>query len=290
MLAFPISPIFKHRGSSLLSCTFLYLYKKDTLKKAICLQSFAPVRKEPGDRSEMVTQLLFGETVSLKVSQPTNSFLEIIADADGYEGWVDIKNLETLSFKDYDSLLDSGYKILSCNFVPAPHPCFRGQLVLSSGSIIYGVWEEKMNLNAQCINLRMAQEIRDPSFFKEKCLSWLEIPYLWGGKSCFGVDCSGFTQNLLRQWGKNLPRDASQQAQEGVKIDSVDHAKTGDLAFFGNEGKVTHTGIILDPGRIIHASGKVRYDHLDNEGIHREDSKMYTHHLWGIRRYNLVLQ
>lgn len=238
----------------------------------------------------MVTQLLFGETVSLKGSPLTNSCHEVIGDWDRYPGWVDEKNLEFLSHSEHSALIHSGYKILSCNFTPATHPYHPSMLILSSGSIIYGMWEKKMNLGSQCINLNDSKLIKDPDFFEEKCRAWLEVPYLWGGKACFGTDCSGFTQNLFRQWGKRLSRDASQQVEEGSKIDSVDEAKTGDLAFFGKEGEITHTGIILGPGKIIHASGKVRCDKLDEKGIFREDVKQYTHQLREIRRYTLDFQ
>ena len=108
---------------------------------------------------------------------------------------------------------------------------------------------------------------------------------MWGGRSFFGIDCSGFTQIAFKLNGFKLPRDASQQALIGTPLSFVEEAQAGDLAFFDNEeGKIIHVGIILEDAKIIHASGKVRVDKLDHYGIFNVDSKRYSHHLRVIKR------
>jgi cell wall-associated NlpC family hydrolase len=114
----------------------------------------------------------------------------------------------------------------------------------------------------------------------EVSAKYLNSPYLWGGRSPFGIDCSGFTQIVYKIAGIRIPRDVSQQVQLGVNVDFVNEARPGDLAFFDDhDGKIIHTGIILEKGKIIHASGMVRIDNLDHEGINRSDNRHYTHHL-----------
>jgi cell wall-associated NlpC family hydrolase len=115
---------------------------------------------------------------------------------------------------------------------------------------------------------------------------FLNTPYLWGGRSVFGIDCSGFSQLVFKMAGKRLLRDACQQAGQGTPVKS-DQAQAGDLAFFTNEsGRVVHVGILLEKGLIIHAAGKVRIDQLTAEGIINVDTGLKTHSLSGIRRYS----
>lgn len=120
-------------------------------------------------------------------------------------------------------------------------------------------------------------------------MQYLDVPYLWGGKSKWGIDCSGFCQQVFKHLGIKLPRDAYQQAETGEVVGFLLEAQTGDLAFFDNEeGKITHVGIMLGPNDIIHASGKVRIDKIDNQGIINSDTNQRTHKLRIIKRYRVM--
>ena len=115
---------------------------------------------------------------------------------------------------------------------------------------------------------------------------YLNAPYLWGGKTPFGVDCSGFTQMVYKLNGYVLQRDASQQALEGEPLSFIEESQPGDLAFFDNEeGRIIHVGIIMENNYIIHASGKVRIDRLDHLGIYNAETNRHTHRLRVIKKY-----
>ncbi|HYO21672.1 MAG TPA: C40 family peptidase [Flavisolibacter sp.] len=115
---------------------------------------------------------------------------------------------------------------------------------------------------------------------------FINTPYLWGGRSVFGIDCSGFAQQVFKLFGVKLLRDACLQAGQGAAVKSLDEAKPGDLAFFQNEkGRVTHVGIVLNDKRIVHASGKVRIDSIDADGILNSENGKRTHKMHSIRRF-----
>jgi cell wall-associated NlpC family hydrolase len=117
-------------------------------------------------------------------------------------------------------------------------------------------------------------------FLVETALMYLHAPYLWGGRSPFGIDCSGFVQVVYKFSGIQLPRDAWQQAEKGDLLSFIEESAPGDLAFFDNdEGTIIHVGILLENNRIIHASGKVRIDVIDHQGIYNRDLRAYTHNL-----------
>ncbi len=113
----------------------------------------------------------------------------------------------------------------------------------------------------------------------------MNAPYLWGGKTPFGIDCSGFTQMVYKLNGHALLRDASEQASQGIALSFIEESEPGDLAFFDNsEGQIIHVGIIMEDNHIIHAHGKVRIDRLDHSGIYNIDKKIHTHKLRVIKK------
>lgn len=235
--------------------------------KAISNVSVVPVRAESSDKSEITTQLLFGESVD--ILEQKGNWTKVKIHYDGYEGWVDTKQISSISDEDFAKR--------ETELITAPVLFYnknQKKMLLSIGSEI-----ERENPNDDEIS-----DIREN--IQETALSFLEVPYLWGGRSFFGIDCSGFTQIVYKANGIKIPRDAYQQAEEGQVLDFVEEAEKGDLAFFENEnGKITHTGIMLDNQRIIHAHGKVRIDELDSIGIFNKEQNKHTHRLRFIKRF-----
>lgn len=253
---------------------------------AICHLSVVPVRKDPSDRSEMTTQLLFGDLVEIKGEQ--GNWREIRILDDGYTGWVDKKQLEVLTDEEALILSSSPY-VLSTESVHTATCSKGGYLHLVAGSRL-PYYRDKEFTVSDCLFLFAGNTIipsrPTPAAVHQHAMMYLHSPYLWGGKSPFGIDCSGFTQMVFKLNGVSLPRDAWQQALTGEPLEKNEERRTGDLAFFVNDQqKVVHVGLMLDDLRIIHASGKVRIDTLDQQGIVNGDTKQYSHQLFSVRRY-----
>lgn len=250
----------------------------------ICQLACIPIRKEDSDRSEMTSQLLFGETVD--ILEKTDKWLMIRCHHDQYEGWVDKKQIQALEAIDLRSIKTSTAPLLivrnqdgGFSFLPA-----GSQLrIEGENSILCG------NKSFECSKDDLTNATA-PAEIALGALMFLDTPYLWGGRTLMGIDCSGFTQLIYKMAGKQLPRDAYQQAEVGELIAFIDEAQTGDLAFFDNaEGKITHVGIVINQQKsgektIIHASGKVRMDRLDHQGIYNIELGAYSHQLRFIRR------
>lgn len=239
------------------------------MKKCVIV-SAAPVRREPSDKSEMISQALFGDHVQILESQEKWSMVKM--EADGYEGWIDNKQLGVLQAMEDSRVLSN--PISQCT-------CANGDsILLPAGSLISSLIKcntDQHNWDGSTIAL-------------ESCArQFLNAPYLWGGRTILGIDCSGFTQLVMRLNGKVLPRDAYQQAECGVTVNFIEESQTGDLAFFDNaEGRIVHVGLILRKSQtdvhIIHASGCVRIDALDHEGIFNLTKEEYSHKLRIIKR------
>jgi len=228
----------------------------------ICNVSVAPVRAEKSDRSEMVTQMLFGE--SAEIIEVHENWAHVKLNYDDYEGWMDSKQLSTTEVEKSKSLVSQPFQEFEIH---------GNKYLLSLGSEISESVPDFRWENLRESILQMA-------------LKFLEVPYLWGGRSFFGIDCSGFVQVIFKVHGIKMPRDASQQAQGGEDVAFVEEAQPGDLAFFENEEeKITHVGIMISNSKIIHAHGKVRIDKIDSTGIFNEDQKKYTHKLRFIRDF-----
>ena len=235
------------------------------MEKGICNVSVAPLRAENSHQSEMVSQLLYGEKV--EIIEENGSFSKIKMDFDGYEGWVDAKQISKISEEDFaqktSQILTEDFKFF--NFK-------EDKILLSIGSEIVSDKEQTL------------REATGKSL-SDTAQRFLNVPYLWSGRSFFGIDCSGFTQLVFKVHGIKLPRDAYQQAEMGNVLDFVEESEPGDLAFFENqEGKISHVGIMLEDQKIIHAYGKVRIDLLDSTGIFNKDLGKHTHKLRFVKR------
>lgn len=226
------------------------------MEKAYCRVLIAPVRESNSDKSEMITQMLFGETCEILEVQ--NNFTKIKMDFDGYEGWLDSKQIAK---GDFDKK-----GIVSTPFHIADLP--EGKSVLSIGSEV----DFEIESAIDCSNVRDS--------IVKLAKQFINVPYLWGGRSFFGIDCSGFTQLVYKVHGINILRDAYQQADLGSTRDFLEEAEPGDLAFFENEeGRIIHVGIVLESNQIIHAHGRVRIDTLDYSGIFNAEMNKHTHKL-----------
>jgi len=252
---------------------------------AYCALSVIPVRKDPNDRSEMVTQLLFGERV--EVIDKQDNWRKVKLAFDGYTGWVDKKQLVELELSEY-SRLEAMPPSLSMDIVQLVVLNSHQVVPVVLGSSLTGFNQKKFNFGGTefLYEGNVSTFIKpDASLLLEHAYMYLNSPYLWGGRSPFGIDCSGFTQMAYKLCGISIKRDASQQAENGTLINLVEEANPGDLAFFDNaEGKITHVGFVLPNKMILHASGRVRIDKLDHQGIFNQEVNTYTHNLRLIRR------
>jgi hypothetical protein len=248
------------------------------MKFAFCKVAISPLRKENSDASEMVSQLLFGELIEIIEIQ--DNWTNIRTLSDNYEGWMDTKQFILISEKETRRWLDS-QEVLLNQALPLQTPwgeqwITKGAYIAKSDSGDFAIG----NYNFK-INPKELIKVDDLTSFAS---SYLNTSYLWGGKSAFGIDCSGFTQIVFRAFDKNLPRDAYQQEEHGQDI-AFEDSELGDLAFFTNvKGKIIHVGIILNDSKIIHASGWVRIDELRSDGIYKGDTSEKTHHLHSIKR------
>ena len=256
----------------------------DSLDFGVCRLSIVPVRGEASDKAELVTQLFFGEHYEVLSVSKDKKWLKIRIHFDQYEGWIDAKQHHTISKEHFDYINRADFKITtdittSILYNKNPLTIVMGSIIPISGSELFKM-EEQFAFNGES---KSVGQKRDAEYLKITAQKYLNAPYQWGGKSPFGIDCSGFVQMVFKINGYKLLRDASQQAKQGKAISK--DVEAGDLAFFkGKDEKITHVGMILAPDKIIHASGKVRIDHFNEEGILNGDTKVYSHQLASIRR------
>lgn len=254
------------------------------MKKGICLLSQVPGRSKAADSSEMTTHILFGET--FLILEEEEKWLKIKLDADAYECYLDKKQCTFISESTHQSILAEKPKYVGELIHVATNQVSGELYPLVMGSRLPLIKDGVILIENHSFSYEGQIVSEDsPANLIETAYSFLNSPYLWGGKSPLGIDCSGYTQTVFKLAGVQLPRDAYQQAEIGDTLNFVDEAIAGDLAFFDNaEGKITHVGIMLDNQRIIHASGKVRIDLIDHYGIFNEEINNYSHKLRLIKR------
>jgi len=236
----------------------------------ICKLSIVPVRILNTDKSEMVTQLIYGDI--FLILEEKENWTKIKSDFDNYVGWIDTKQYQKINKTSITNFKKHYYSSDLVEFVENE----KNELVtIIIGSVIS---------NSNILNHKFEGNYLSGKQSRESivkiALLYLNTPYLWGGKTPFGIDCSGFTQMIYRLHGKEIPRDAYQQAEIGTTLSFIEESEAGDLAFFdNNEGKIIHVGVILENNFIIHASGKVRIDRLDQQGIFNAEERKHTHKL-----------
>jgi hypothetical protein len=242
--------------------------------KGICNLAVISLRKSPDSTSEIVSQLLFGDTFN--IHQIENGWVSITTLNDNYNGYISDKQYTIFDGTTDDWVVNTDYPYLEAN---TP----EGKLLLPPGCLLPN--KSKTIIGQQEITIDKLPVVKQISQLAETAIQYLNSPYLWGGKTPFGIDCSGFIQMVFKQCGINLPRDAYQQAEIGETMDFVNECKCGDLVFFDNvDGKIVHVGMMLDHEKIIHASGKVRIDLLDHYGILNTEENYYSHKLRIIKR------
>lgn len=248
------------------------------MRLAACNLSIIPLRSEASHRSEMLSQILFAEL--FEVLEEGQDFVKIKMCDTGYEGWI-----QNNQFTILESVWPAANLLVDRNGGVA---VFNNQTV----SLLHGTKLPGQQLNLGKDKYIIQSKLREVTLedfdteIQHLITDYINSPYLWGGRSRYGIDCSGFSQLIYAHFGVHIPRDAWQQAEKGTVVDFLAESKKGDLAFFDNEvGAITHVGILLNEQQIIHASGRVRIDKIDNEGIFNVDLQKYTHRLRIVKRY-----
>jgi hypothetical protein len=255
---------------------------------AVATTTIVPLRAQANDRSEMTSQLLFGEMMVVMETKGSWCFIKNVADS--YEGWVDKKQISQIPEVEAEKLMRSE-KFFTKELVTNVYDLSTKQEVsLVFGSHLLGYSNGKATIMNRDFVIKESPLSLKINTTREaialNARKFIGAPYLWGGKTPFGIDCSGFSQTVFAVCGIDIPRDASQQAQHGQLVDFVGDAIEGDLAFFENgEGHVIHVGIVLRNQKIIHASGQVRVDSLDHNGIFNHEIQSYSHNLRFIKRF-----
>ena len=248
----------------------------------ICNLAIIPLRNEPNDRSEQVSQVLFGE--HFQIIEKQKQWFKIRLYFDSYEGWIDAKQCQQITESDFETL-STNAEILNNDLIEYISNEANILIPIPLGASLSFLEVDVINTQAYNFEGLKVTGTKPKSELIKTAFMYLNSPYLWGGKTPFGIDCSGFTQMVYKLNGYKILRDASQQAMQGEALSFIEESEPGDLAFFDNEeGKIIHVGIIMNDNYIIHASGKVRIDRLDHLGIYNAETNRHTHKLRVIKK------
>lgn len=246
--------------------------------------SIVPLRLEPLNTSEMVNQLIFGE--HFEVLEETKNWSKIRLAFDNYEGFIDNKQYEKISGDKFRELSESK-KFYAAELIDFITDSNNNLTTIPFGAHLpfFDNNSFKINNNSFSYEGTVNSELLPKSAIIKTAYVFLNTPYLWGGKTPFGIDCSGLTQTVYKLCGHELLRNASEQATQGEVLSFIEESEPGDLAFFDDEeGNIIHVGIVMSDYNIIHAHGKVRIDKLDHSGIYNTDTQKHTHRLRMIKK------
>jgi len=252
--------------------------QKNNPHYGLCALSIVPIRASADQASEQLSQLLYGDLY--KITDHRKDWNKIRVTFDGTEGWIQKNQLNPISkevYKEYKAIKEPAHASDLISFVSVG----ESQLIpVLLGSVVQ---------HTEVLNHRHEGDLvrgkLEKNYLVNSALQYLNAPYQWGGKSPFGIDCSGLAQMVYKINGYSLPRDAREQANIGEALSFVEESSAGDLAFFDNqEGVITHVGVIMDNNHVIHAHGKVRIDRLDQTGIYDVELGSYTHRLRVIKK------
>lgn len=254
------------------------------MRYGICNLSIIPLRIEPADKSELISQLLFGE--HFKILEIRKKWCKIRLAFDKQEGWVAHNQYEEIDENTY-KLIDNTTPIFAAELIDFATDESQNFSIVTLGSILPLFKNNNFFINGT--KYQYEGEVYQEELTKESIIKiaykFLNTPFLWGGKTSFGIDSSGFTQLVYKLCGHKLYREASRQARQGEALSFIEESEPGDLAFFDNsEGEICHVGIILKDHHIIHAYGKVRIDRIDHSGIFNMDLQKHTHKLRVIKK------
>ncbi len=245
--------------------------------------AIVPLREKPAHSSQLVSQLLFGE--GFTILEVETNWLKIKTESDSYEGYIQTIQSVLADENTYKKYLQQPVQLTYNPVTVISKKNDDSLLYLPAGSRLSGLEGNEFTLGS--VEYQLQSEFQPKKYgLIDFAKTYLNVPYLWGGRTHFGIDCSGFAQAVYLQSSLQLKRDAWQQAEQGNTVDFLQASKPGDLAFFDNEaGKIVHVGIMLNNEQIIHASGYVKIDRIDNQGIYSADQKKYTHQLRIIKRF-----
>jgi len=279
------------------SRTFEHSLIATEMEFGVCVHSIVPVRSEPSHQSEMVTQILFGELY--RVMEMESNWIRVQLVYDQYEGWISSLQGKLIDEPEFIRLFGAETAVTADLVQLVSNETIKSVFPVPLGSSLPGYEDQRIQVGKEIFfyegqisdtailerALTPLDRMQAKNNIVKDAMFYLHAPYLWGGRSPFGIDCSGLVQMAFKFKKVKLLRDATQQSTQGEVVSLLAEAEPADLAFFDNEeGIITHVGLLIDRFRILHCSGKVRIDPIDHEGIYDETLQKYTHKLRLIKR------